>query len=223
MHPLARSTWFRFIAEDEGNVAFMYLDTKLLVTVGIGNLIDPISRTSGLPFRFKANNRRKMPAGSVATRADIEAEWKSVKHHPDRVNIARRGHTLLAGQTDLELSESTRQQLFAQTTESFEATLKRYFPDFDRWPADAQLALMAMGWGLGPGFAFKFPKFAAACKSKNFSDAATESRISTWHNHRNARTHTLFWNASIVEAHPSQYPRGHVYFPGKLSAPPRTP
>jgi GH24 family phage-related lysozyme (muramidase) len=57
MHASAQAAWQTFITGHEGNVAHMYLDTKGLVTIGIGNLIDPISLALTLPFQFKATNR----------------------------------------------------------------------------------------------------------------------------------------------------------------------
>jgi GH24 family phage-related lysozyme (muramidase) len=60
----------------EGVVNFMYLDVKGLVTIGVGNLIDPMSLAVALPFRLKA---KPGAVGRLATRAEIEAEWKLIK------------------------------------------------------------------------------------------------------------------------------------------------
>lgn len=62
----------------EGVVKYMYLDIKGLVTIGVGNLIDPINAALNLPFRYK-NKPGVTNAGQSASRADIEAEWKLIK------------------------------------------------------------------------------------------------------------------------------------------------
>lgn len=218
MHLAARSVWYQFISHDEGDVPFMYLDTKGLVTVGIGNLIDPMSLAQPLPFQFKASNLLKQPPGAKASRTQIEAEWKHLKNHPSRARLASGGHRLCARETNLELSVSERRRLFDQTTVTFESTLKRHFSDYDRWPADAQIALMAMGWGLGPAFPPRFPKFMAACKARDFSQAAAESHIRTWLPHRNDRTRILFSNAAVVEGSSGKYKPELVYHPTNLAA-----
>lgn len=136
MHLAAGSVWYQFISRDEGDVPFMYLDTKGLVTVGVGNLIDPMSLALPLPFQFKPGNRLNQPAGTNASRVQIETEWKHLKSHPSRARFASGGHRLCAGETNLEMSVGARRQLFDQTTATFETTLKRYFLDCDRWPAE---------------------------------------------------------------------------------------
>lgn len=65
MHASARSAWQGFITKHEGNIGHMYLDTKGLVTIGIGNLIDPLSLATPLPFQFKIANRAGAPAGTT--------------------------------------------------------------------------------------------------------------------------------------------------------------
>ena len=42
----------------EGEIAWMYLDTLGLVTVGLGNLIDPVELALELPFVYRATPRR---------------------------------------------------------------------------------------------------------------------------------------------------------------------
>ena len=85
MHASARTAWQGFITKHEGNIGYMYLDTKGLVTIGIGNLIDPLSLALPLPFQFKIGNRAGAPAGRLATPKEIEAEWRSLKNHANRL------------------------------------------------------------------------------------------------------------------------------------------
>lgn len=76
---------------------------------------------------------------------------------------------------DLELSDANRLQLFEAKSTANERQLRGFFTDYDWWPADAQLALMAMGWGLGAAFPSRWPKFSSACKKKKFDAAAVSS------------------------------------------------
>jgi hypothetical protein len=216
MHASAQSAWQSFITKDEGNIPYMYLDTKLLVTVGIGNLIDPVSQALTLPFQYKANNSVGAPAGRAATRQEIEKEWLSLKQHPAKTTLARTGHASCARLTSLELSVATRQRLFDRVTSEHENQLTTYFPDFSKWPADAQLGLMAMAWGLGKYFPAKWPKFTDACKREDFDTAATESRISSWRAERNESSVLFFSNAARVVKNPSAYDRAQVYYPTML-------
>lgn len=76
---------------------------------------------------------------------------------------------------------------------------------------------MAMGWGLGPAFPPRFPKFTAACKARAFAKAAAESNIGTWHMPRNYRTRTLLTNAAVVDASPGKYRPEVVRYPAHLA------
>jgi hypothetical protein len=216
MHAAAQAAWQTFITKDEGNIPYMYLDTKMLITVGIGNLIDPVSQALTLPFQFKANNAAGAPVGRAATRQEIEKEWLSLKNHASKTMLARNGHTSCARLTSLELTAATRQRLFDRVTAEHETQLVTYFPDFAKWPADAQLGLMAMAWGLGKYFPGKWPKFTAACKKEDFDTASAESRISSWRAERNESSVRFFSNAARVVGNPNAYDRTKVYYPTML-------
>lgn len=216
MHPAAVSAWYPFIKKHEGEIAFMYLDAKGLVTTGIGNLIDPMSMATSLPFQFRANNRHRTPAGQMATREDIETEWKYLKNHPNRASFIRQGARAIESSTSLELSPTNCQNLFWTKSKSNERKLLEHFSEFHNWPADAQLGLMAMAWGLGPAFPPKWPKFSKACKAQDFDAAAANSNISTWRRERNEASVRLFENAARVVRNPGVYLRSVFYYPDML-------
>ncbi|MDB4987878.1 MAG: hypothetical protein JWN04_3056 [Myxococcaceae bacterium] len=216
MHASAQAAWQRFITQDEGDIPYMYLDTKMLVTVGIGNLIDPVSQALTLPFQFKASNAAGVPPGRAATRQEIEAEWLALKHHPNKRALAQNGARGCARLTSLELSAANRQHLFERVTNRHEAQLVTYFPELAQWPADAQIGLMAMAWGLGMYFPPHWPRFSADCRNQDFDGAARKCRISTWRAERNERSERLFTNAARVVANPSAYARSQVHYPVTL-------
>jgi hypothetical protein len=216
MHASAQAAWQAFITGHEGNVAHMYLDTKGLVTIGIGNLIDPISLALTLPFQFKVNNRAGVAGGKPATVKEIEAEWLSLKNSPNRLLLTRSGASASARVTDLELSPASRQRLFDRVTNAHEAQLTTYFASFPNWPGDAQLGVMAMAWGLGVYFPPKFPKFTAACQVQDFDAAARECNISSWRAERNQASVRFSTNAACVVRNPSMYDPTQTYYPQVL-------
>jgi GH24 family phage-related lysozyme (muramidase) len=207
----AAAAWYAFTKGYEGEIPFMYLDTRGLVTVGIGNLIDPVASARGLPFQFKARNTLSQKPGQRATHAEIEAEWNRLKNNPQRAALMQHGHKLCASQTNLELSSANLTALFQSKTNSNETYLRGVYPSFARWPADAQLAVMSMAWALGPAFHKKWPRFHAACMKGDFDDTARNCTI------RNSRRNTahgiLFGNAACVVRNPGFYQASKLYYP----------
>ena len=82
MFPAVQSGFPAFSAKFEGRVSYMYLDVKGLVTVGVGNLVDPVSVAQALPFRFKNKPGIGAP-GSPATPDQIAAEWQTTQERPE--------------------------------------------------------------------------------------------------------------------------------------------
>ena len=214
---------FRVFSEKfEGSIPFMYLDVKGLVTVGVGNLIDPVELAQAQPFRFKDKPGIAAP-GSPATADQIAAEWKKLKDDP---SLGKKGAGACKAITDLELSDDSIGALISKRLTDNEGFLKRqqWFQAFDTWPADAQLGLLSMAWAMGPGGPGEFPHFRAACQSLDFNTAAAESKMSEAGNPglipRNRANFTLFSNAAIVLAGEAQgsFQRSVLYYPQALKA-----
>src|SRR5580704_1499007 len=55
MYSSVRDIFPNFSKQFEGRVGWMYLDVKGLVTIGVGNLIDPLPAAVGLPFVHRAD------------------------------------------------------------------------------------------------------------------------------------------------------------------------
>ena len=197
----------------------MYLDTIGLVTVGIGNLIDPMSAAVSLPFQFKVNNKAGKPDGQLATPAEIAAEWTHLKHHPKFEHLKNAGHRACSSETNLELSPENLMALFNQKTASNEAYLTKTFKDFAQWPADAQLALMSMSWAMGPAFHNGWPAFRMACLKKDFDTAADNCNMRPGRKgdlsvlHRNAADKAMFRNAACVLRNADFYSPVRFYWP----------
>lgn len=193
MYDCVRDLFPSFSKEFEGRVPFMYLDAGGLVTVGVGNLIDPVSQALGLPFVHEST-------GHAASRGEIEAEWQLLK---GQLQLAHQGHRACENLTHLRLTEAAIDELVIARLQSNEVLLRKRFIEWDSWPADAQLGVLSMAWALGPGFPSKWPKFTAAIKTKDFDGAAAHCRMHEADNlgmkPRNDADQLLFANAAAVE------------------------
>lgn len=167
MHPDVSAKFFDWSRTFEGYTNWMYLDVKGLVTIGVGNLIDPVAQALRLPF--------VRHDGTPASRGDIAAEWCAVK---DDRSLARKGARAARAVTALRLPEAAVRTLVAERLAANEAHLSRsYFPDFGTWPADAQLATLSMAWALGSGFPRSWPLLRGALARRDFASAADNCLI----------------------------------------------
>src|ERR1035438_435384 len=83
MYSVIQSSFPAFSTTFEGRITYMYLDILGLVTVGVGNLIDPVEAALALPFQFKNN------PGSAATQDQIAQEWQTLKND---TSLATKGY-----------------------------------------------------------------------------------------------------------------------------------
>jgi hypothetical protein len=191
----------------------MYLDVKGLVTVGVGNLVDPMELAVQLPFRLRAN------PGTAASPEQIAEEWRRIKSN---LGLAKAGYRASEALTQLMLDDAGIDALITQRLIANEPVLKKYpsFCEFDSWPADAQLGLLSMAWALGPGGPAAFPHFATACGHQDFAAAATNCAISENGNPgvapRNRANRTLFGNAAVVLSGGSSCDPAALHFPTVL-------
>ncbi len=224
MLPSVQSIFRSFNTAFEGVVPYMYLDIKGLVTVGVGNLIDPVELAQALPFQFKNKPGTAGPPGSGATADQIATEWQSLKHHP---NLANDGSPACTSLTQLELSDEAIDSLILDRLTSNEAILKRqqWFRSFETWPADAQLGLLSMAWAMGPAGPGEFARFRVACERLDFGAAAAECQMAATGNPglvpRNRANVTLFSNAAVVQAGANQgsFQLAALYYPQGLKDP----
>lgn len=166
MRDSVAATFVAFSSPLEGVVPWMYLDVKGLVTVAIGNLIDPVSLAVDVPFL--------RPDGSPASVDEIRAEWQRVKGN---ASLARLGHQAARHVTTLRLSDEGVQQVVGRALASMEAGLRRAYPEWDEWPADAQLATLAMSWACGTGFRRSFRRLHTALLARDWATASQQCQI----------------------------------------------
>jgi GH24 family phage-related lysozyme (muramidase) len=211
MYPSVLSSFVSFTQKFEGFLDFMYLDVKGLVTIGYGNLIDPIDEALALTFEAKAN-----PGTPVSADA-VRAEWNVVK---SRTDLKLRGGVIYGTITKLQITRPSLDALMQRKLGAFESILTQRFPTFGTWPADAQLGAMSMSWAMGPAFTGTWPKFTEACLAGDWNGAADNCKMNDVGNPglkpRNAANDTLFRNAA--QAVSQSLALDTLYYPKDLSS-----
>ncbi len=202
MRPEIPLTWQAWNDPFEGTVATMYTDILNLVTIGVGNLIDPVGTALGLPFVYRD--------GSPATQAEIATEWHRVKDG----GFAHLGWTAAAKGATLHLTPEGITSLVLGKLRQLDAYLAKRFPNWEQWPASAQRAALSMAWAAGP--ALVAPHWEKACNEGRWAEyapigkngelvlvggAAFECHLDDSHNlglrPRNAANKALFLEAHI--------------------------
>lgn len=189
MKQAVRDAFWEFTLPMEGCTTWLYSDVLGYVTVGVGNLVDPVEAALMLPFR--------QPDGTLATKSEIAAEWMRVKNDPKSATLGANYTKLI---TRLRLLPDDVRSLVLRKLDDNDRTLSRRFNAWESWPADAQLGTHALAWAVGAGF--HFPRLEGALRACAFRDAADEAHLRTDNNPgvvpRNLAMRTLFKNAAEV-------------------------
>lgn len=190
MKQVVHDNFISFNRVFEGFTTWFYLDVKGYVTIGMGNLVDPI-----VPTLLKFSDIQGTPV-SWSTVLD---EWnvvKSMYSYRLKGGYEFRNHTLLRASTE------SIETLIKSELCSFETTLKTHFSNWDEYPADGQLGILSMAWALGPNFPTHWPKFTRLVLDGKWGEAGNESHMSEYGNPgikpRNAANRALFINAGIT-------------------------
>ena len=189
----------------------MYLDVKGLVTIGIGNLIDPVASALKLEFQSKGG-------GGPVSSAEIISEWNTVKA---RTDLMSKGSAEFNAITRLQLTDkgiTTMVNDHAKGIETYITTnvsAMKYYSNFKNWPADAQMAFMGIAWGVMPLPQFGWHKFPEACRVEDWDTAAKECKISSAiASGRNEAHKLMFLNAAAVKANGD--PVSQLCWPNRL-------
>jgi len=190
MRAAVRATFVGFTTPLEGCVPYLYADVKNLITVGIGNLAEPIEVALAMPFVHGDGQR--------ATRQEIAAAWLAVKHDPQSAKLGHLYARRIVGNEDIALTDDGIDQIVAGRLSQMDIHLTHRFPTYETWPSDAQLATLSMAWSCGP--AFHFPALEAALRATNFTEAAAACTINETGNPgvrpRNVANRRLYMNAA---------------------------
>jgi hypothetical protein len=200
MHQAVRDNFVDFQQPMEGKVLWMYADSLGLVSIAIGNLIDPVNLALALPSEGAPYTNKN--TGAAATDAEIQADFNAVKSSGAGAQAAESITNLRiddAGCTTLVLNKADQFETYLKSHAEDANTHVKAFEQFDNWPADAQLGLMSMAWAMGPAFADggNWPLFRNACASQDWLAAAGRCNMSnSWLFRRNAVDRGLFRNAA---------------------------
>jgi len=178
----------------EGRVYTMYQDAKGLLTVGLGDLIDPIQLGWALPWRHRSD-------GSLASQSEYIAEWNIIK---GASNLATDGWQTAATLCKLCLSPDDVTSLVKQKIEGNEHVLRSRLPGYDDWCCDAQVFIHSMAWADGPNMRYpRMFKLLTDPAGPRFLDAINECDINPKKGTiilRNAANRQLLTNAFYVHA-----------------------
>jgi len=168
----------------EGAVPWMYLDTRGLVTVGIGCMLPTAESAVALAFAWPDR---------PATPAEIISCFESVK-------AMAPGHMAsfyIRAPASLNLPDGAIASLAQhRLSGEFLPGLSRLCHDFGNFPESAQRALIDMAWNLGLGGLVKFHNLLGDVNSGRWRAAAIESHRSTCREERNQWTKNLFLQAA---------------------------
>jgi hypothetical protein len=192
VHDSVRDAWVDYNEGLEGKLTGLYADVLGLVTTGMGNKVDPVEDALALPFYV-------LPSRRPATHGEILAAWHAVKDDP---KCAKLGHkyALALPANNVRLPDDAVDALINQRLNFNDSLLRKKFPDFPVWPADAQMATHSMVWAMG--FARMMKKFPKCCRHLELGDfvgAANECKMVPEEGSlvtRNRLNFTLFHNAS---------------------------
>jgi GH24 family phage-related lysozyme (muramidase) len=186
MHQSVRDVWEPFNRKYEGWLPFPYLDVRGLVTVGMGNLADPIELALRMPWG--------------ATTAQVRRDWGLVKSRQD----LRQRPGAFEALTTIRLSDVGIRAIVAAKLLANESVLRLVWQSWNDFPADAQLGILSMAWAMGPVFWKKFPKFTDRVTSRDWAGAALECKINETGNpgvaRRNIADRKCFLDAAFVSS-----------------------
>lgn len=190
MKEVVRKFFIKFSEPFEGIVPHMYQDNKGLVTVGMGNLIEPIQLGFGMPWR-RAD-------GSKATQSEYISEWNVINSKED---LARAGWTAATPWCKLHISPDDIANLVYSKMYQNESVLRKRLSDrvYDGLCADAQLFLHSWAWAVGP--AGNYPRMLRNLNNGNFQGALMECDINPKVGTiilRNNANHQLLLNAQRI-------------------------
>lgn len=168
------------IAEFEGVVPWMYLDTRGNVTVGVGRMLPDAVAALHHPFYLK---------GNLALASDVIADFNRVK----AMQPAMLPHAYYAfSSPTLHPADITAD--LACVVAGFETQLRNAISTYDALPDSWKTALLDMAYNLGPDRLLReYPHFLTAVKSGNGQAAMAQCNRQGIGIPRNDWTRAQFW------------------------------
>lgn len=178
----------------EGNIPYMYLDSRGYVTVGVGFLLDSANAATNYTFYLNVAAVTQpspvvLSVPQKATADQIKGEWTKIKGQatPHLANFYEKFTTMKMLQGDIDAALTTK-------INSFEGSARQIFSDWDSFASSAQLALLDMIYNLGSLSAF--PKLVGAANKKDWATCAAECHREGPSEQRNNDTRNRFLAAA---------------------------
>lgn len=147
----------------ESSVAWMYLDSVGLVTIGVGNMLPSVAAALRLPLRVQSS-------GDLAGADAIAKDFARVAAMaPDKLpRFYYEYEALILEQVDIDV-------LLLARVRDFESQLRTLYPRYDTFPDAAKLGLIDMIYNLGAGkLQTGYPHFDASVRAGDFGVAAQQ-------------------------------------------------
>jgi GH24 family phage-related lysozyme (muramidase) len=168
----------------EGKISHMYLDSKGLVTVGIGKMLPNVAAAQALGF---VNRENQMPASAVEIKTDFDEVFKQAK---GKIAATYKKYT------KLDLPDAEIDKLLKSVVDGFEADLNSKFAGYKIYPVSAKRALLDMIYNLGLAGLLEYKKLKAAAELGDWGKAADECHRNGPSDKRNEWTRKLFLQAA---------------------------
>jgi hypothetical protein len=155
VRPGVAQAFVDFSLSHEGWEGFWYKDVKGLVTIGIGELADPLTRLDPSILSQFVNLD-----GSPANPADAILAWHTVKS--DTTINPKLGGAAYGRLTSVRAMKGAITNLTYHMLSANEGLLRMQFPNWDTAPAHAQLAMLSHAWAFGAHVANGWPHLTQA-------------------------------------------------------------
>lgn len=197
MRSVVRAQWLAFTEPLEGGVACLYNDVRGLTTIAFGNLVNSPGEVAALPLVW--------PDGELATVPEKLVAFRAVHDDP---KAAKGGWRYAAKLSKLRLTPDGMAGLALAKLEQNDAALHKRLPDWETYPACAQMAFHSLAWACGAGA--HFPRLFSAAQARDWDACSVEIHMNEWtpegiHNRglipRNVANKILMRNALRVEAY----------------------
>jgi len=196
MYPSVAQAFRPLSGRLEGIFDTMYPDIVGLVTTGLGNLIDASANKAVPPWSPALMwTWRDRLTGQAVSEAEVVREWQRMK---DNAELMEAGPGRKRAAAKLYLDQGEVDRLFNWRLHADEQILRRRFPGWDGFPADAQMGILLRAWASGASF--DWPKTVANILARDWRSAAENAQSRKTNANRNAAIKGHFLAAADVEA-----------------------
>ncbi|NJN48254.1 MAG: hypothetical protein HC808_19225 [Candidatus Competibacteraceae bacterium] len=197
----AKNTFGSFVIGTEGKTRYMYCDVNGYVTVALGILLQNATVAKRLDWQVRGTKRKASASEVEDSFEKVKERYLELKKSGERLTDARKYRDT----TDIRLSEAEIKHAIDKKLRGFENLWKGVLgSEWDSFPADAQVAILAISWRMGNPLAVKRKKRALydAIIAQDFTTAAKESGFPGSSHRRKWKNQSLeymFTNAATIE------------------------